>query len=196
MNEHSLAHRVLDDVAGHTEEPRGLAAVRLLVHEVAPPPDRLAEHNVRQREVENVQKTLFLDLGGDEQRDCGGDDSAVDCEAALPDREDLSRVLLIVVELEQHVVQSRADDCRRNADDQIVQHVVRFDRVFFRETQAENDAENHAEADYQTVPVELERADPEDRSRHVFEFEPQVRERHEVVLGREKKRCRIHFDTS
>src|SRR5712692_744243 len=88
------------------ELPRqgGRPAERLFVEEVPPAADGLSDGDAGRRRVETAQDRQAPPMGEPEPHDGPGDEPAVDGEAALPDRDDLRRVLAVVIPVEDHLV--------------------------------------------------------------------------------------------
>src|SRR6267143_4487657 len=86
------------------------SAEGLLVEEVAPPSDRLAERQARRGRVEVTRhgEALPPRVRAAGQESC--DQAAVERRPALPDGEDPPRVLPVVVPGEQPVVEPRTDE--------------------------------------------------------------------------------------
>ena len=87
------------------------------------------------------------------------DETSVDGEAAFPDREDLPRIGAVVVPVEDHLVQTGADQAGqdrplRNADD-VVRRQLLATRLAMAEPQRHDDQERHQDA----VPADDHRAE-------------------------------------
>src|SRR5699024_6782417 len=107
------------------------------------------------REVAQAGKGQLFDPAVDIQRDHHADHRAVDRNAAVPDRDDLGQMLAVVVPLENDVVDARADNADRHADDQAVHKVVRGDAEFLYAGVDIQRGEDEADADDDAVPVNI-----------------------------------------
>ena len=85
--DHALA------VDGHAPGEGRRAAVGLAVDEIAPAADALADEQAERREIAQARERELFDAAVHEQADERADDAAVDSDAALPDGDDLARVL-------------------------------------------------------------------------------------------------------
>src|SRR5262245_9832683 len=87
---------------------RGRAPERLLVEEVPPSPDCLAENDAGCRDVEATQDGQAPQRGQPHAHQYSDDEPAMDGEAAFPHREDLPRMLAVVIPVEDDLVESRS----------------------------------------------------------------------------------------
>ena len=83
----------------HAPRQVGRAAVRLAVDKVAPAADALADQQAERRQIAQGGKRELFDTAVHIQRDHYADHRAVDGNAAVPDRDDLVRVLAVIVPL-------------------------------------------------------------------------------------------------
>ena len=83
------------------------------------------------------------------------DDSAVDGEPALPDREDLCGMREIVLRLKEHKVQSGAQNRQGNHPDHHVINIVGADPEFRRPSGTVENPQNKAQGDDHAVKIDL-----------------------------------------
>ena len=139
----------------HAAEDVRLAAEGLAVEEVAPAADALADEQTVDREIaERAEGDRPLAAPQDHERE-PREDAAVDGETALPDLEDIEQVAGILVPAEDHVIQPRADDDRRDQpEDEVIEIVRRDADEFFAAVGAVEDAEQKAQRDHRAVKIE------------------------------------------
>ena len=147
--DHALA------VDGHAPGEGRRAAVGLAVDEIAPAADALADEQAERREIAQARERELFDAAVHEQADERADDAAVDSDAALPDGDDLARVLRVVAPFENDVVDTRADDAEGHADDEAVGEVIRGDAEVLRPGIDVERGEDKAGADDDAVPVDV-----------------------------------------
>src|SRR5512144_719326 len=88
----------------------GRAAEGFLVEEVAPPADGLPDREARSRDVEILPDRQPPAPRVAAPQENAADHATVDGEPTLPEREDFTGELAVVVEVEQHVVQARTHE--------------------------------------------------------------------------------------
>ena len=147
-------HRV-GPVDRHAPGQRGLAAVRLAVDKVAPAADALADQQAERGQIAQGGKRQLFHPAVNQQRDQHADHRAVDRNAAVPDGDDLGRVLAVIAPLEDHIIDARADNAGRHADDQAVDQVVRGDAKLLDTRIDIQRREHKADADDDAVPVDV-----------------------------------------
>ena len=174
-------HRVRA-VDRHAPRQGGRAAVRLAVDEIAPAADALADQQSERRQVAQAGKGQLFDPAVHKQGDHHADHRAVDRNAAVPDGDDLGRVLAVIVPFKDDVVNARADDADRHADDQAVHKVVRGDAKFLYAGVDVQRGKDKADADDDAVPVNI-LAEEIDGNAVQGEFQPQPRERDNMFHG-------------
>src|SRR3989442_5098243 len=147
---------------GDVELPRqrGGPPEGLLVEEVPPPSDGLADREARRRHVEAAQHRQAPEPGEPYADERAEDESAVNGEAALPHRDDLRGVLAVVVPIEDDFVRARADEPGedgplRGADD-VVGGKALLARPAVAEPEADHDRRRHQDA----IPADGEATDP------------------------------------
>src|SRR5256885_3003558 len=98
------------------EPPRQIGGrpERLLVEEVPPAPDRLPERQGGRRHVEAPEHGELPAMREPRADERAEDQAAVDREAALPHRDDLRRVLAVIVPVERDLVEARAHEPRED----------------------------------------------------------------------------------
>src|SRR5215467_4816509 len=155
-----LVLRVLDGPMRRRDEkpPRQVRrrAEGLLVEEVAPAADGLTEGEARSCDVQ-------VRDGGQSARERvttaheeTADDAAVNGEAALPHREDFSREAKVVVEVEGHVIQSRADEPAEETELRGLEHAIGIETASTRLAIGEPEPETHRACHEDAVPAEAQ----------------------------------------
>src|SRR5262245_49424189 len=84
------------------------------------------------------------------------DHAAVDGEAALPDREDLRRLARIVVEVEEHVVEPRADETAEERELGGLEERLGIEPAPLRVAVREPEPEGHRRRHQEPVPAKRE----------------------------------------
>ena len=135
----------------------GHASPKLAVDEIAEPARGKAQRHERRDEIGDVEPALSPRSREEKERDEDAEEAAVEAHAALPDGEDLERVLEIVERLvEQHVAEAAAED---HAEDAVEQHVVDILRapagqhVLPRAALAQNDEQRESDEIHEPVPA-------------------------------------------
>ena len=103
-------------------------AVGLHVDVVAPAANRLAQHQRRRHDIQKRQHRHLMPARRDARRNQAADDAAEDGQPTLADIENGQQILTVHVEAEDHIIDSRADDGKRNGveqkiDDRILRNV-------------------------------------------------------------------------
>ena len=131
----------------------GDGAVGLLVDEIAPAPDGLAQGDGGRGQVGQPQEGQPLAPGVQPARQHAADDAAVDGHAALPDVQRPDGIGGVFPPREQHIVEPGAHDGRGNADQRKVQRRVpgQVQAPFPRPGQRHG--QGHADGDDHAVPV-------------------------------------------
>ena len=159
--------RTRDGRQAHAPRQRRLRAEGLAVHEVAPAADELADKQADDDEVghgEELKSLLALAPAQAQRDDDDGDDRPVDGETAVPDGDGLApaeRAVAVfeVVEIEQHIVNPRAEDAAGDAPEHAVEEVILADAVFLLLAHAKRQRQHKAERDENAVPVDAAAAD-------------------------------------
>ena len=127
----------------------------LTVDKVAPSSDTLTDQQTERRQITQAGKRQFLNSAVHRQCNHNTDDRTVNRNAALPDGDDLARVLRVVAPFENDVVDTRADDAEGHADDEAVGEVIRGDAEVLRPGIDVERGEDKAGADDDAVPVDV-----------------------------------------
>ena len=174
-----LVPRVLEGAVlrGNVEPPGqvGGGTEGLLVEEVAPAPDGLADRDARRDDVERPPDRQPLPAGDPEAGEDAGDQAAVDREPTLPDRRDLPGVLAVVVPVEDDLVdpgahESRDDRPLRGVEELVGGHALALGGAV-GEPEADEDRGGHEDAvppDRQRPEVERDRAGRPKHSHGVY----------------------------
>ena len=144
----------LDLAARHAEDAVRVAAERLMVHEVAPASDTLADQEAERYDVVHREQPHLAQLADHRADNQGADDTAVDREAAVPDVEDRFPVAGIALPVEDDVVQSCADDTADDAADDAVQCAVGVQTEAAHSAECIEHGEHHADRDQHAVPCD------------------------------------------
>src|SRR5438034_69693 len=147
-------------------------AVGLLVEEVPPAPDRLAERDRGRRHVEAAQDRKPPAVREPRADERAQDQPAVDREAAFPDRDDLPRIPAVVVPVERDLVEPRPHEAREDRPLTAADDVIGRQALAFGLTVAEPEAGDDRRRHQNPVPAdddgtELER-DRTGRADHGF----------------------------
>lgn len=105
---------------------RNDVAERFLIDKVAPAANRLAKDQTGYGKVDERKKRELLGFGEDQRGEKPADHAAVDGEAALIDREDFQQIVRVILPFERNVIQARADNGKRNCEQDEVQDDVRM----------------------------------------------------------------------
>ena len=136
-----------------------LRAEGLPVEEIAPAADALADQQAQRHDVQIGRQLLLLHLGEEQQAQGGADDAAVDGDAALPDVESGNRVVLVVVPLEDHVVDSGADDGQGNGEENRVDHAVHIGAELLDPPAHVENRQQEAQGDDHAVEIDFSAED-------------------------------------
>ena len=163
------------DVDAHAQEGIRDLSVGLLVDEVAPAADRLADQKPHRRDVEHRAEADAPHLAEHDRRQDARDDRAVDRDAAVPDAEHRHRVVIVqLVVFPDDVICARADDRNRHREQQQVDEVIRLEADIRAALHAVQDAEQEADGDDDPVPVHMQ---PADRERDPIDGKAQTQSR-------------------
>ena len=148
---------VLDQT--HAKEAGRHAAVGLSVEEVAPAADGLPKQQTDAGQVEEGKNFELPNTGIDQHAEHRADDAAIDGKAAAADVEEAvprDAGAEELVPLEHDVVQARADNGGRQADEHEIENVVLRDAELLGPAQAVRHGEQHADGDDDAVEFDLE----------------------------------------
>ena len=147
----------------HPEAEVGRAAVGLLVHEVAPAPNRLRQEERRHADIQPAQQRQPVQAGVDQRRENRPDQRAVDRQAAAGGVDDIQqREAGEARPLEGDVVQARADHAQHHPQQQQVPDVLRILPAHPRAVGRHVAGQDRAADDQHAVPAHHQR-DAEDR---------------------------------
>ena len=143
----------------HAPGHGGFRAKGLAVQEIAPAADGLADEQPHDHQVHHGPQLDMAAAAQDNGHDDHSDDAAVDGQAAVPDGDGLGPaepvlVVLELAEIEQNVIDPRADDAAGNAPQQPVDQVILADAVFRALAHAPPQGHQHAQGDEDAVPVD------------------------------------------
>ena len=143
----------------HAQEAGRHAAVGLSVEEVAPAADGLPEQQTDAGQVQKGQDLELPHAGIDQHAEHRADDAAVDGKAAAADVEEAvprDAGAEELVPLEDDIVQARADDGGRQADEHEIENVVLRDAELLGPAQAVRHGEQNADGNDDAVEFDLE----------------------------------------
>ena len=140
----------------HAAEHVRLRAKGLAVHKIAPAAYDLPDEQAENDDVQHRGQRDLLVAADKPQRENAGDNAAVDGEAAVAQDEYLRGFCKVMVKLEEHVVEPRADYRRRDDDEDGVVHVVLLDAEARADARAAYYAEDEAEGYDDAVEVDFE----------------------------------------
>ena len=127
----------------------------LTVDKVAPSSDALTNQQTERRQIAQAGKRQFLHSAVHRQCDYNTDDRTVNCDAALPDGDDLIRMLAVIAPFKRHIVNAGADDADRHTDDQAVHQIVRRNAELLRPPIDIQRRQHEAQTDNNAIPVNI-----------------------------------------
>ena len=127
----------------------------LTVDKVAPSSDALTDQQTECRQITQTGKRQFLNSTVHRQYNHNTDDRTVNCDAALPDGDDLIRMLAVIAPFKCHIVNTGADDADRHTDDQAVHQIVRRNAELLRPPIDIQRRQHKAQADNNAIPVNI-----------------------------------------
>ena len=127
----------------------------LTVDKVAPSSDALTNQQTERRQIAQAGKRQFLHSAVHRQCDHNADDRTVNCDAALPDGDDLIRMLAVIAPFKCHIVNTGADDADRHTDDQAVHQIVRRNAELLRPPIDIQRRQHKAQTDNNAIPVNI-----------------------------------------
>ena len=125
-----------------------------MIREIAPAPDALADQESEGRNIKHRQEPYLAQLADDRTDQQRTDQAAVDCKAAVADIEDRFPVSGVAVPVENHVVQSCADDTADHAADDAVQRTVGIQTEAAHSAERVDHCKHHAGRDEKPVPCD------------------------------------------
>ena len=174
----AAAHHGLGVVADHAPGQIGGGAEGLLVYEVAPAADGLADEEAQGGHIQHGGHLQLTQLGHEPAEHQGPDDAPVDGKAALPDVEDLDGVApILVAVVKDAVVEAGADDGPYQAHQHRIDEAVGVHVHLLAGPEGVAHPQQEAQGDEDAVPAHLEIADGE--GHFVYRtFDPQAGEIH------------------
>ena len=143
-------------LAHHRPRKVGNCAVSLLIEEVAPAAQSLTYQKADHHNVENGQKSHFLDFRDYESAGKRADDTAVYRQAALVDIENFDRMREIIIPLKNTEVQSRADNTGDKTDKDAVHQLAEIELKTRSGLVGVENCKHKTRRDDKSVPVDLE----------------------------------------
>jgi len=120
--------------------------------------------------IRDLQKRNLVFLDPPVRGDDGQNEAAVERGAALPQCKHVERIR-VLVEVEQHVQQTRSDHRGQNDDDAQIEDLLRIDPGFFGATRRQPDAEQKAQGEHEAVGPDGELANVDENRMHLISFE-------------------------
>ena len=127
----------------------------LTVDKVTPSSDALTNQQTERRQIAQAGKRQFLHSAVHRQYNHNTDDRTVNRNAALPDGDDLIRMLAVIAPFKCHIVNTGADDADRHTDDQAVHQIVRRNAELLRPPIDIQRRQHEAQTDNNAIPVNI-----------------------------------------
>ena len=170
--------RISDLYAPHSKE-RGIriGAKGLLVKEIAPAADTLADKQTQGTQVQQIAKVDLAHLAADGGADQGTDNATVNGKPAVPNLHDLCRVGAVIAPLKNHIICPSADDTEDRTPNEHIRHPVQAHTPLVCHTAAVQHRQHKAKGDNDTVKMNIITADGK-RHRRQIKVDPQPGEVH------------------